>query len=73
MLVADTTASGRLGLAGSTAGSLIAPDGTFLMLRFKVIGESGYVSNTAKMMLSQRLNFTDENGDLITTTTKAFR
>lgn len=73
MLVADTTASGRIGIAGSTAGSLIAPEGTFLMLRFKVIGESGYASNAAKMMLSQQLSFTDENGNSITTTKKAFR
>jgi hypothetical protein len=73
ILVADTTASGRIGIAGSTASSLIAPDGRFLMLRFKVIGESGYASNAAKMMLSQQQNFTDENGNSITATKKAFR
>jgi CSLREA domain-containing protein len=50
MLVADTTASGRIGIAGAAASSLIAPDGTFMMLHFKVIGESGYTSNAAKKM-----------------------
>ncbi|HEX9928611.1 MAG TPA: CSLREA domain-containing protein [Pyrinomonadaceae bacterium] len=73
MLVADTTASGRIGIAGSTAGSLIAPDGTFLMLRFKVIGESIYASNAAKLMFSQQLNFIDESGNSIATAKRAFQ
>jgi len=73
MLVADTIASGRIGIAGSTANSLIAPDGTFLMLRFKVVGESTYVSNAPKMMFSQQINFTDENGNSITPIKRASR
>ncbi|HEX8398716.1 MAG TPA: NosD domain-containing protein [Pyrinomonadaceae bacterium] len=73
MLVADTTASGRIGIAGSTANSLIAPDGTFLMMRFKVIGESIYASNAAKLMFSQQLNFIDESGNSIATTKRAFQ
>lgn len=73
MLVADTTASGRIGIAGSTVGSLIAPDGTFLMLRFKVIGESNYASSAAKLVFSQQLNFIDESGNSIAATKRAFQ